>query len=493
MKSPTVVTNATAVELLRIGVIREILRSPGPCITILLPPYRPGEPAAPPAALLKTYIQHTVGQLSERRSPKLATANLLRPLERLAEDPALEAGSHWSRAIFLSSSVFQQFYLTNAVAASLSVAGSYSIRRLAPELSRPRESYTLALSKTQVALLRCTGLHAEVAKLPPGVPETLAEALALEPPDHDLEGRSAVGASTGAMHSVRFGTGSGRERQHAHLADYYRLVDRGLQRSFREPNIPLILAGVEEDVAIYRGGSTYRGLAKSSIPGSRDVVREQIEMLQQAYSILRADEIERQHAVLLAAKEQAAASRFSADPDAILRAAFEGQVGELYLNEHRKNRRFRTRIVSELGAGRFAEPGCRADHYSPWQCLPTSVPNDAGWIAGCRNHALLNHRNGRAYVELRCWKECWRRSISRRNGLGAVNHAGALARRFHSEITLFHAREFLVIDSLTSSLGVGTTSTEAERLRRQQKQLDEFGIATLVGPSSARATLRRSR
>ena len=328
-----VAVNASAIELLRLGTMREILRSSGPCVTVLLPPYRPGEPTGSSATILKANLQEAARQLGERGLQRSAITSLLHPIESLAEDPSLEEGSHWGRAIFRSSNVFQQFRLTNGVQASLSVGGSFSIRRLAPELCRPRVFYVLALSKTSVGLLRCAGLHVETAKLPPGVPDTLAEALALEPPDHDLEGRSAAGASTGAMHGVRFGTGSGRERQHTHLADYYKLVDRGLQRTFRAPEIPLILTGVEENVAIYRVVNTCGNLVEPSILGSPDLARDATEILQRAYSILRADGIERQYAALVAAKERTAPPRCSTDPDAVLRAAFEGRVGELYLND----------------------------------------------------------------------------------------------------------------------------------------------------------------
>jgi hypothetical protein len=325
--------SSSSPELLRLEAIREVLRSPGPCITILLPPYHPGERAASPGALLKSNLQEGARQLSERALPKSATVNLLEPLQHLARDPALVSGSHWGRAIFRSPSVFEQFHLTHPVQASLSVGGSFAIRKLARELGRPGTFYILALYKTRVSLLRCAGLHAEPAKLPPGVPDTLLEALSLEPPDHDLENRSAAGSSTGAMHSVRFGTGSGRETEHAHLADFYKLVDRALPEIFPEPNIPLILAGVEEDTAMYRAISTYRGLARNSVLGSPDLLREQIEMLQQAYSILLIDGLERQASALIAAKERTSPSRFSTDPDTILRAAFEGRMGQLYVDE----------------------------------------------------------------------------------------------------------------------------------------------------------------
>jgi hypothetical protein len=327
-----IATQPSTPELLQRSAIREILRSPGPCITILLPPYRPGEPAGSPATILRTNIREAAGHSAERKLPKSAGENLLQPLERLAEDAALASGSHWGRAIFRSPSVFEQFLLAQPAPASLSFGGSFAVRKLAVELELPRTFYILVLSKIRVSLLRCSGLEADVVKLP-GVPDTLAEALALEPPDHDLENRSAAGSSAGAMHRVRFGTGSEREKDRAHLADYCKLVERGLQQLRGDADIPLILAGVEEDITIYRAASTYRNLIKKGIPGSPDVSREQPEILQQAYSLLRADCLERQASALIAAKERTSPSRFSTDPDAIVHAAFEGRVGQLYLNE----------------------------------------------------------------------------------------------------------------------------------------------------------------
>lgn len=68
------------------------------------------------------------------------------------------------------------------------------------------------------------------------------------------------------------------------------------------------------------------------------------------------------------------------------------------------------------------------------------------------------------------------------SGLIAANHVGALARHFHSEVTLLHVNDFLVLHPLNGPLGFGITSAEAERaqhLSRRQQQLDEFGVAEL--------------
>jgi nucleotide-binding universal stress UspA family protein len=66
----------------------------------------------------------------------------------------------------------------------------------------------------------------------------------------------------------------------------------------------------------------------------------------------------------------------------------------------------------------------------------------------------------------------------------AARNAGGLARRFHSEVTLLHVNEFLVLHSLVGPLGFTITTTEAERadhLTRHQKQLEDFGVDELSG------------
>lgn len=324
-------------ELLRLATLRELLRSPGPCITIVLPPFRPGELAVSGAAFLKTHLREIAYQLAERSFSKAATHSLLEPLASLAGDPNFATGSHWRRVIFRSPTVFRQFHLTHPAEPSLTVAGCFSIRKLAPELARPQVFYILILSKTKVALLRCAGLHSEVVKLPAGVPETLTEALELEPPDHDLENRSAAGSSTGNMQGVRFGTGSGRERQHVHLADFYKLVDRGLLDVLREPDIPLILAGLDKDTNLFRAVSNYRNLVKRSVGSPADGSWKTEEILEQGYSILRSHDVEHQARALQIARERSTPGRIATDPITVLHAAFDGRVDQLYVNHSAQN------------------------------------------------------------------------------------------------------------------------------------------------------------
>lgn len=319
-------------ELLRLSGLRELLASPGPCLTVLLPPYRPGEQAGSQAALLNSTIKEASRQLTTFL-PDESVSRLLEPLKNSVKDPDLAAGSHWSRAILRSPGVFEQFQLTQPVKASLTVAGSFSIRTLLDDVSRPETFYVLNLSKTSVALIQCSDLEARKIPLPNKTPDNLADALAFEPPDHDLENRSYTGSSTGAMHRLRFGTGSGRETQHAHLADFYRLVDRALSELLQEHDAPLILAGVDVDKDIFRTITRCQNLVKEGITNNGAGLDTNDDLLQKAYVLLRGHAAERWTAALSLTKEQAGPGRFSTDPVLLLHAAFEGRVARLYLNQ----------------------------------------------------------------------------------------------------------------------------------------------------------------
>jgi len=320
----------TELESPRLELVQDLIRSNGHRITILLPPYRPGEQGKSMAGLLKIYLQDLSHQLVARRTPEPVTADLLKPLQELIEDEKFSGGARFGRAIFRSRDVFQQFELLGPVKAQCTVGSYFQIRPILADLHFPPEFYLLKLSKKRVELNRCANLHAEIVRLPKGVPETLDEALEFKQPDHDLENRSFAGASTAA---IRFGTGSGRETQHAYLADFYRMVDRGIFELLHGGNAPLVLAGVDEDTAAYRMAHTYPNLLSRSIHGSPSGPWLEQDLLEQAYSIVRAEQVDRAAASLMESRDRLAPARFTTDLDTVLGAAADGRVEKLYIDE----------------------------------------------------------------------------------------------------------------------------------------------------------------
>ena len=317
-------------------IIPELIHAGGPCITLLLPPYRPGEPNETTAAQLKGELQQAAKDLSARRTAEPLTATLLEPLYQLSEDKSSLTGSHLDRVIFRSEGIFRQFALPVPAsrARPCSVGDCFWIRPILSALALPEHTYVLELTKEAVTLLACGFTEVTRVELPVGTPETLDDALGFKAPDHKLVNRSSAGPSVGAMRGVQFGTGSGRETEHSYLHDFYRAIDRGVKELLHSTQAPLILAGVGEDVAIYRAINTYSNLLEQGIQGSPGVKSSPTRILRHVHDITLFDFQRRAALAMSASKERLAPARFSTDLESILRTAAEGRVSDLYLDEN---------------------------------------------------------------------------------------------------------------------------------------------------------------
>ena len=296
------------VESFRLDRVHELLGYAGPCVTIILPPYQPGGQERAPAVLFKTFLQDAARGLAARQVPESVIQQLLEPLEDFAEDAELLRGSRWGSVLLRAAGIFRHAHLTRTPPAAVTVAGCFQIRPLLDELNLPPDFYVLKLFKDHVGLTRCEGLHAESVDLPPGVPQTLKEAMALEPPDHD------------------------RESRHTHLADFYKIVDRGLSELLRGLGASLVLAGVDEDTAMYRGINSYPNLLPGSIHGSAETYLPESFLLRRGTMMLHEAGRERQAKAVAHWRERAGPARFLTDICTILPAAFEGRIHKLYVD-----------------------------------------------------------------------------------------------------------------------------------------------------------------
>src|SRR5579883_1619342 len=318
-------------EFLQLGRVRDLLRAPGPCMTVILPAFHPGDAAGSASVALRSHLQAAERSLEELSLSKAGIAELLEPVYSLAGEAS---GSHWGQAIFRCPSAMRHVFLVHAAKEGTNIGGCFALRHLLNEMSLPPVFYVLTLSTKRVKLLRCENFKAETVALPGGLPETESEALAFEPRDHTLENRSAAGSALGSMRRVRFGTGSMDKQIEAHRSEFYKLADGAVQTAIGTSGAPLILAGVEEDTALYRTTSTAPTLITKTIPGSPGPERAEIELLNQAHRILKDHFVEQQAIAVRAARERYGPGRFLTDPGAILRASFDGRVERLYLNEN---------------------------------------------------------------------------------------------------------------------------------------------------------------
>ena len=349
----TTVPNTFAFKPFQLETARALARCAAPCITATIPPFVPGGPGlhthTAPAALLRSEIRQAEIKLEESKASRKQIAELLEPLHALAAGPEAGRGCPLSRVVFRSPDVFEAFQIRHALAGNVTVGGRFDFLAVLPELDLPEEFYILQLSKKHAQLTRAA-LHLEPVALPK-FPHNIDDFLELNQPDHDRENRAAVGGASGPTRRVRFGTGSEREVEPAHLTDYYKAVDAATAGFLRGQKRWLVLEGVDEDTGRYRSVNTYPDMAGATVRGSPDDGITDDELLRHAYAILRAASLERIAAALAESQERLSPGRFSSNLDVIVEAAEAGRIASLYVAEDESDPRLNDAAIETIAHG----------------------------------------------------------------------------------------------------------------------------------------------
>jgi hypothetical protein len=193
------------------------------------------------------------------------SAELLAPLEHLAEEREIEAGGP-PLAIFRSAEILERYVVPSHQAEALTIASHFYLLPFVATVFAPQDFFILELNTKRLRLLRYTyGKCAELA-LPAAIPPGLEAAGGFDQPDHTLMNRSFAGPSVGTMPGVRFGTLSDREAAGEYLHHFFELVDRGLTETLGGK--PLLLAGVHEEIAAYRRVARYEHILTPELAGN---------------------------------------------------------------------------------------------------------------------------------------------------------------------------------------------------------------------------------
>jgi hypothetical protein len=187
----------------------------------------------------------------------------------------------------------------------------------------------LAISQNEVRLFEGTRHSVGQIDLPAEIPTSLNEALKLDEPEKQLQmhtGSSPGGASTGMFH----GQGSGAEEQEAGIERYLNLVDSGLKKIFREQQAPLVLAGVDYLLPIYRRVSDYAHIMPEGITGSPEHLRSE-QLQEQSWPIVEPYFRQEMEKILAQYRQLAGTDKAADNIKEIVVAAVNGRVDRLVL------------------------------------------------------------------------------------------------------------------------------------------------------------------
>jgi len=321
-------TRREALEVVSFDDLRSLAAARVPCITAGV--------AIPDPLQLHARIQNLIRGIE--RHLKDAGVNseeeftLVQPIRTLAN--AIEEEHDWSIGLILyrSPDLFRHFWLRDTIEDFVTVSQTFQIRPLLSVVSKEQKFYVLALSQKHTRLLMYPYQSQHELQLRRLAPQSLRAWTNTRVPDHVLDNWSAGGPSVGKMKGVVFGTNSDRERHEEYLRYFFKEIDKGVHHILLGQTAPLILAGVEEEVAVYRHVNSYPRLIEQAVLGSPDAF-EPNELHDRAMEIAREIAPPPLQKALDQLKDIFGTKLALSNIDEIVQRADEGRVADLLLGD----------------------------------------------------------------------------------------------------------------------------------------------------------------
>lgn len=297
-----------------------------PSISIYLPTHRAGQDTRQDPLRFRNLLREAERQLLDRGMGPRRVNALLQPAQALLDETLFWQHQYDGLVVFLAENDFHTYQLPFRVEEQLFIAQSYYVKPILPLFTNNGHYYILAISQNEVRLFEGTRHSVGQIDLPEDTPASLNDALKYDDPEKQLQFRPAGRGSQAMFH----GHGPGDEEQKVRIERYLNLVDAGLKKILRQQRAPLVLAGVDYLLPIYRQASEYADIVEESITGNPEHLRPE-ELQEQAWPIVE-PYFRQQVAEVISQYRQLAGTGGAVDNiEEIVAAAFYGRVDKLVL------------------------------------------------------------------------------------------------------------------------------------------------------------------
>ncbi|GAB4334613.1 MAG: hypothetical protein Kow0099_06750 [Candidatus Abyssubacteria bacterium] len=245
-----------------------------PCVSIYMPTHRVTSEIKQDRTRFKNMVRNAEKQLTEYGLGRPQAKAFIKEMGDLSEDTVFWENQSNGLALFKSADVFKLYRLFYPFEELVHVTNHFHIKPLIPLLVGDGRYYILALSQKAVRLLQATRHSVSEIDVGDEVPESIMEALKYDVREKQLQfhtramAPSAASPSGGRRPAIFYEHGVGIDDELDRITEYFQLIDRGLRDFMNEERIPLVIAGVEFLLPIYRKTNKYPYLVGEAVVGN---------------------------------------------------------------------------------------------------------------------------------------------------------------------------------------------------------------------------------
>jgi hypothetical protein len=266
--------------------VRGLLEPRGPvAVSIYMPTVRRGKETRQNPIRLKNALQEAEHRLEDTDADSTVIVQTLQPARRLLGDNRFWQHQAGGLAVLLSDGEMMAYRLPLDFKEHVEVADRFYVKPLMPLLSGDGRFYVLALSQHDVRLFQAT-LHTMDEMDLADAPRSLREALPFDVHQKTLQFHTRSRGHGGEREAMFHGQAVGRDDKKAEIAEFCKKLDRGIHELLGGETSPLVLAGVDYVLSMYRDANTYPHLAEKSVASSPEGL-DDAELHDRAWALVR--------------------------------------------------------------------------------------------------------------------------------------------------------------------------------------------------------------
>lgn len=295
-----------------------------PCIALFAPMEKAGKETRQNPIRFKNMLRDAEARLATAGMAATASQKLLAPAASLLDDGAFWQHQETTLAVFLSPNLLQTYRLPITFDELLVINDRFHIKPLLALFTGNDQFFILALSQHTIRLLRGTRFSVEELPLPEDMPKQLADVIEYGAAERRVQLRTNIARGQGSQPYP------GATDDRVNLMRYFQEVDRGIAQLLKNETAPLVLAGVDYLLPIYRERNSYPHLIAEGVTGNPDLLKPE-ELHAQTWEQVEPHFKQAQQAAAEKYHTLIGTGRASSDIRDIVPAAYYGRVDMLFV------------------------------------------------------------------------------------------------------------------------------------------------------------------
>ncbi len=303
-------------------------------ISVYIPTHRYGKDVleGKDGVQLKSLLNELEKDLEGKNIPAKEIKSILKPAYELLEDLGFWRFQSDALVLFIGKNFFKRFTLPLKTDPFYYVGSNFYIKPLVPLFNKNGQFFLLSLTKARIKLYLCSRFTITELKIDDVVPVSMDEALKWDNPEESLQYHSGNAGGSPMYH----GQGQLKDQEKQRVWRFFEKVDNKLMDILDVREFPMVLAGIDYEVSIYRKVTKYPGLVESDLqvnPGGINL----LQLHQEAYEVAQGSLSIKQQKAFKRYQKLAGTSKASSDLKEVVQASYYKEIDALFLVNSKKD------------------------------------------------------------------------------------------------------------------------------------------------------------